>query len=83
MSNTNVSKFASVAEAVASLASQGFETVLHSAGPNKVRLMQNKSGDIKVIRHLGLLDVLVEDDDGYWYDKLQDWASDSYILEDY
>lgn len=70
-----VRQFASVAEAVAFYAAQGFTTVLENAGPRKLRLMQHR-GDIMVIDHVGLLNVEAYADDGYWSDKLQDWASD-------
>lgn len=58
--------FASVAEAVTYLYKDGYYTVLYSAGPNKVRVMQNSTGCTKVIKHVGLLDVRVEDLDCYW-----------------
>jgi hypothetical protein len=72
---TPVLKFASVAEAVAHFHAQGFKTVLENAGHSKCRLMM-KHGDIMVIRHMGLLDVEAHEDDGFWQDKLTDWASD-------
>lgn len=77
MKSMEVKRFASVAEAVAHYHAQGFKTVLENAGNSKCRLMQNKSCDLIVIRHVGLLDVTAEPDDGYWQDKLQDWASDA------
>jgi hypothetical protein len=68
--------FASVAEAVAYLHAHGYDTVLENAGPAKVRIMRGAIGDLAIVRHRGLLDVIVEDDNGFWQDKLDDWASD-------
>lgn len=73
--------FASVAEAVAYLYAHGYNTVLENAGPAKVRIMRGAVGDLAIIRHRGLLDVIVENDDGFWEDKLSDWASDADILD--
>lgn len=77
MKNEVLFKFASIAEAVGYLYSHGYKTILESAGPSKVRLMRSPIGDIAIIRRASLLEVVVEDDDGYWYDKLQDWASEA------
>ena len=68
--------FASVAEAVAYLYAHGYNTVLENAGNANVRIMRGSIGDLAIIRHRGLLDVIVENDDGFWEDKLADWASD-------
>jgi hypothetical protein len=70
--------FASVCEAVCYLLDKdmSYRTVLENAGPNKVRLMMRDGGDIMVIRQVAMLFVTIEQDDGYWADKLEDWASD-------
>jgi hypothetical protein len=68
--------FASVAEAVAYLYAHGYDTVLEDAGPNHVRIMRGAAGDLAIIRHDGLLDVKVFEDQGYWEEKLADWATD-------
>jgi hypothetical protein len=65
-----VGRFASVAEAVCDLIEKGYHTVY------EVRLMMRDGADIMVISHLNKLDVIVEEDDGYWADKLEDLASD-------
>ena len=71
-----VKHYASVCEAVCSLIEQGYHTVLEDAGVNKVRLMMRDGGDIMIVRYVGLLSATVEQDDGFWADKLEDWASD-------
>ena len=70
-------EFASVAEAVAYLHAHGYDTVLPDAGPNHKRIMRGAMGDLAIIDHVGLLDVKVWEDTGYWQDKLDDWASDA------
>lgn len=71
-----VKHYASVCEAVCALIEQGYHTVLEDAGVNKVRLMMRDGGDIMIVRYVGLLSATVEQDDGFWADKLEDWASD-------
>jgi hypothetical protein len=38
--------------------------------------MRGAAGDIAIVRHVGLLNVEVYEDYGYWEDKLADWATD-------
>ena len=69
-------EFTCVAEAVAYLHAHGYDTVLMDAGNDHCRIMRGVMGDYAIVKHEALLDVKVYEDDGFWQDKLDDWASD-------
>lgn len=74
---TPISTFPSVAEAVASLMEQGYKTVIPDAYGDRI-MMRKYYDDVVIVRHVGLLNVEVYQDQGYWEDKLADYASDYY-----
>lgn len=75
---TPISSFPSVAEAVASLMEQGYKTVIPSTANGDRIMMRKYYDDVVIVRHVGLLNAEVYQDQGYWEDKLADYASDYY-----
>lgn len=74
---TPILTFASVAEAVASLTEQGYKTVIPDANGDRI-MMRKFYDDVVIVRHVGLLNVEVYQDQGWWEEKLADYASDYY-----
>lgn len=69
-------KFASVSDAVVYLNRVGYKTLIANAGLNHVRIMRNEHGDLAIVRPIHR-EAEVYEDDGYWQEKLEDWAMDA------
>ena len=67
--------FASVAEAVDYMVAHGYRTLIEETACGD-RIMIGACGDYAIVRHVGLLNAEVYEDQGYWEDKCADYISD-------